>query len=317
MKLIETLEDFPNLEEVFLTIGNFDGFHLGHKKIIDELMKFSQQKESNRNRFVITFKKSPLEILNPSIFKGYVFPFGCKEEVFEKLGIDYLANLDFLLLKDITREEFVNFLKEKFKRINIFIGYDFRFGKENMGDVDFLKKNFENVFVVDKVDFDGERISSSLIRDLISNGEIEKANRMLGRNYFIYSDEIKGDGLGRRIGFPTINLKINEQILPSTGVYFTIYKLKERIFPAMTYIGKRPTIDGTEMRNETNIIGLNEVEVMELSKIKKHKIYFVKKTREEKKLHNLEELKNLLYNDREVILSLFKANGGIKDEFHC
>ncbi len=312
MKLIEKISDFPYLDEVFLTVGNFDGFHRGHQRIIDELVRHSL----GRDRFVITFKRAPLEILNPENFKGYIFPFGYKDEIFGKLSIDYLASLDFSEIKELTREEFVNFLKQRFKKINIFIGYDFRFGKNNSGDVDFLKKMVDNVFVVEKVCLDGERISSSLIRDLISKGEIEIANKMLGRNYFIYSTEIKGDGLGSKIGFPTINLKINEQILPSTGVYFTIYKLGEKIFPAMTYIGNRPTINGKEMRNETNIIGLGEDEARKLSLIKEHKIYFIKKTREEKKLHNLEELKNLLYNDREVILSLFKANGGFKDEFY-
>ncbi len=302
MKIFHKLDEIPFTDEIYLSIGNYDGFHLGHKRITDELIKAAGHKK----KCLITFKKAPLEFLEKEKFKGYIFPFGYKEKIFEEYGFDYFISLDFNEVKDIDKENFIKMLKEKFSKINIFIGYNFRFGKNNEGNIEFLKQKIENTFIIDKVSIDGKKISSSLIRELIAKGEIEKANIFLGREYFIDSEEIKGDGIGSKIGFPTINLKINEQVLPSYGVYFTIYKIEDKVFPAMTYIGKRPTFNGSELRNETNIINLDNESLKIIKKIKKHKIFFIKKTREEKKCHNLEELKNLLYNDREIILNLFK-----------
>ncbi|MGC8765579.1 MAG: bifunctional riboflavin kinase/FAD synthetase [Brevinematia bacterium] len=312
MKIINSTKDFPFLSEVCLTIGNFDGFHIGHQKII------ASMKLANKPSFVITFKRAPLEILNPQRFKGYIFPYGYKVKIFRQLGIDYLAMLDFNEIKDWTKEKFLDFLKSRFKVIHLFIGEDFRFGKGNEGDVTYLSKSLSNVEVVEKVKIGNVKVSSTLVRDLLSEGRIEEANEMLSRPYFITSYVERGDGIGSRIGFPTLNLKKNEQVILANGVYFTLYRLDEKVFPAMTYIGNRPTLGKREFRNETNIIEIGESTIQLIKKKKKHSILFIKRIRDEKRLHNLEELKNLLYNDRKVVLDLFKVYneiGGLKDEF--
>ncbi len=314
MKILNSVNDFPKLDRVFISIGNFDGFHIGHQKIIEEMKESCGEKYP---LFVITFRHAPLTILKPEKFKGYIFPLNYKEKIFEKIGIDFLASLDFREVKDWDKEKFVMFLKSRFREIYLFIGEDFRFGKNNEGEVKFLTKEIQNVKVIKKVKYENFEVSSSLIRNLLQKGEIEKANKMLSRPFFICSEVEKGDGIGSKIGFPTLNLKENEQVIPAIGIYFTLYRLEKKIFPAMTYIGTRPTLGKNSLRNETNILEIDNESIKILNEKEKHCIYFIKKIREEKRLHNLEELKNLLYNDRKVVLDLFKIYndiGGLKDE---
>jgi len=315
MKKIEKISDLPQKDEVFLTIGNFDGLHIGHKKIFDEMINDSKGKDT----FVITFKNAALEILNPKAFSGYIFPEGYKEIFIKKLNIDYFVLLDFMDVKDIEAANFINILKEKFKKINIYVGEDFKFGRKNRGDVELIKKCVENVKVIPDVLIDGEKVSSSRIRQLIISGNVEKAYKMLSRPYFYISESVRGNGLGSKLGFPTINMVKNNQVLPAYGVYFTIYKFEDKIFPAMTYIGTRPTLNTKELRIETNIINLDKETEKLIKKLKKHCILFIKKTRDEKKFHNLEELKNFLYNDREIILNLYKEiekTGGFENVYN-
>lgn len=302
------LDDLPEFNEASLTIGNFDGLHLGHRKIIYSLLAVNL----NQPAIAVTFQKVPIEYLNPGHFKGYLFPSDQKEKYLEKLGVSHIVSLDFPEVRNVDSIDFIKVLLSKINKLHLVIGYNFQFGKGNAGNVNFLrniskKLNFE-LTVVDPVSIDHTTISSSLIRDMIQNGRMEEASHMLGRPYFINSDELRGDGIGRTIGFPTINLKINKQVTPQTGVYYTLYPYQDRLYPAMTYIGNRPTVNGHELRNETNIINFEE-HSENISRIKNHTIYFIRKIRGEKKLHNLEELRKTIYNDREVILGLYHDHG--------
>jgi riboflavin kinase/FMN adenylyltransferase len=305
MKVIYSLTDLPELDTVYLTIGNFDGLHLGHRKIIQTLLEEAKGKTS----VVITFEKAPLEFLNSRHFKGYLFPSCVKQIFLEQMGIDFMVSLHFPDVMDIPAHKFLSLIFERVKEPHLFVGHDFKFGKNNSGSIHFLRKeaarlNF-SVKEIEKITIHNTTICSSLIREKIQEGKMEEASLMLGRYYFISFFIEKGDGIGKTIGFPTINLKINEQVLPEKGVYFTLYRLGNKIFPAMTYIGNRPVLNGTQMRHETHIINLEGNE----DQVKREEIqtiFFVKKIRDEKKFHNLEELRKNLYNDKEFILRLFE-----------
>jgi riboflavin kinase/FMN adenylyltransferase len=309
MTVFEKLDKLPQYERAFVTIGNFDGIHLGHKKILDKLVADAE----NFHRIVITFRDAPRKFINPRIFSGYIFPPGYKIKVFESLGIDSLVYLDFPDVKDLSAEEFLYRITNKISDLHLYVGHDFRFGNGGRGGIGFLKREAENTgFSLTEVGehkFRGQSVKSTNIRRMIMRGDMKTAADMLGRPYFIVSKKITGDNLGKKIGFPTLNLEINNQVLPAIGVYFTYCFVDGRFLPSMSYIGKRPTVNGIDLRLETHILnfdgGLEN---------KEYPLAFIEKIRNEKKLHNLEELQKILYNDKEVIYTL-AAKHRLPDNF--
>lgn len=306
MKIHNKISALPRFNEAYVTIGNFDGLHVGHQRILDKMCRDS----GNKPTIAVTFDKAPIETLNPKKFRGYVFPYGYKKLFLGKVGIDHMVNLSFEDVRDIPADDFIEILLDKIKKAHLYVGYNFRFGKDNTGSAETLKKESVrdsfSLTVFKRIICGNTVVSSSVIRDLISEGNVEKAGEFLGRPFFMASTLEKGDGIGSQIGFPTLNMKENGQVLPKTGVYFTLYQYRDSFQPAMTYIGKRPTLTGGhgDIRIETNVLGLNGKPAL-VGHSKEHRIFFIKRTRGEKKLNNLEELKNTLYNDRKLIMGLY------------
>ena len=309
MKTYKNLSSLPSFDEAFVTIGNFDGLHVGHQKILGKLCRDARL-AGGKPTVAVTFEKAPIETLNPRKFRGYLFPPGYKKNFLEKMGIGHMVSLSFNSVRDIPADKFIEKLLKKTGRTHLYVGYNFRFGKGNTGSAGSLERESRlegfDLTVIDRVVCGNSVVSSSSIRELVSAGDVEKAGEFLGRPYFLASTLEKGDGIGSKIGFPTLNLKENGQVLPGDGVYFTLYQHRNAFYPAMTYVGRRPTLTGNNgpVRIETNVLEFGG-KWADVSRRKEHRIFFVRRTRGEKKLHNLDELREILYNDRKVIMDSY------------
>ena len=219
-----------------LAIGGFDGVHLAHQELIKRI--------SNDNGAVLSIYRDTLA-LTP------------KEKRFR-----YIKNGGFLLhlddIKELSHKEFIEFLDKNFKNLKkIVVGYDFRYGKDRKGDIDTLKRDFRGeVVVVDEVKKDGISVHTRVIKDFLLRAEIKKSSELLGRDYSILSNLKKGQGIGKKMLFATLNLTQNSFFLPKNGVYVTDTKIGERVYRSVTFIGIRESTD-KEFSIESHIIGKN------------------------------------------------------------
>jgi len=199
-----------------ITLGNFDGVHLGHQRIFERLKE--EARKIHGEAVVITFEPHPLKVLSPDNFLPLLTPLGKKMMLIEKSGIDKVLCIQFsLTFAEISPTEFVkDILVEKVNAKKIIVGYNYRFGKGKSGDVNILK-NICNLFnigveVMEALTIDHTVVSSSKIRKLISGGEVESASKLLGRDYLIIGRVVGGAKRGHTLGFPTANLEISEEL---------------------------------------------------------------------------------------------------------
>lgn len=285
-----------------ITVGVFDGIHLGHIKILKKL-EFYSRKE-NLNSVVFTFDIPPKLFLKK--ISGYITDTDDKIELLKNFKIDYLwffkTSTSFL---NRSKEDFIFYIMKNFI-IKIFIvGEDFKFAKDGTGNIDYLKKiskenNFKLV-IVKKKRINNKIISSSLIRDFILNGNLSMIKKFLGRNYSIKGFIYKDRGLGRKIGFPTANINTYNYLLPKKGVYAGIVEIYKRRFLSAINIGHRPTVNFSK-----NIIF--EAHIIDFKKNivgKNIKIYFLERLRDEKKFKNVDELKNTIKKDIDYIIKKY------------
>jgi len=294
--------NFKNLKnkKVNISIGAFESLHRGHLKIIKNLI--NESKKDKALSTVITFKNKILKN-----YKEIILPLLERINSFKKLGIDILVLLDLKKIKNLSAEKFLKKISSIFIINKFIIGKDFKFGKNRYGDAQFIKKNNFKVKIIKLLFYNGEKISTSKIKELIKSGEIEKANKLLGYDYSIKGKVIHGEKLGSKIGFPTINLKLTHknQLLPGNGVYLSFVKINNKIYPAMTYIGKKYV---GKLKNKYII----ESHILNFNKniyYKKVEIFFKKKLRNEIKFSNIEELKNELKNDKIKLIAEVKKYG--------
>ncbi len=295
MKILNTIKQ-EKIEKSAIALGKFDGVHLGHQAILEELKK---EKEAGTSTVVVTFTVSPESILSHKKQK-YIMTDEEKKQFFASCGIDYFIDipLDQAFL-DMEAEDFIRqYLKEQLGAVKIVCGENFRFGKGRKGNVALLKTmgrelGFETK-IVTHVKIDELEISSTRIREEITKGNVALANRMLGHPYFVSGKVVHGKELGRTIEFPTINLvPQQDKILPPNGVYVTDTQLDGKCLPGITNIGFKPTVGKKEQLGiETHIFDyqgyLYEKEV---------KVYFKRFIRPEQKFSSLEELKQQIAKD--------------------
>lgn len=246
MELFYTLPSTStNAKPVVLSIGNFDGFHLGHQALISRLQEVA--KSQNAKSAVITFSSHPSTILRPNC----PVPLLCTEEQKTKLlsesGIDQLYSLEFTQdFSEQSAEDFLTYLKAYLPFTHLVLGSDARLGKDRQGDkltVEALAKKLG--FIVEYFPdylIDGERVSSGRIRELISKGSIDQVSRLLGRPYSIYSQVIRGSGKGTAIGFPTANIGLDSLCLPPFGVYVVRLECDGAVYKGVANIGIAPTL---------------------------------------------------------------------------
>ncbi len=233
-------------KQTAIALGKFDGIHKGHQLLVDGLVK---ERINGRKALVFTFGGNPMSVLSGDIGKNIYTP-DEKAFYFEKLGVDILLEYPFTKeFASCSPEEFVaEYLVKKLDVKSVYVGEDFRFGKQRRGNVTLLKTLGEeygfDVYAFHKKEVKGQVVSSSLIRELIGT-QFHVVNEMLGNPYFVYGKVVHGNHLGRTIGFPTINQSIPEnKLVPAYGVYASRILIDGVQYKAISNLGKKPTIEG-------------------------------------------------------------------------
>lgn len=291
--LIKNLSDIN--EDFVLTIGNFDGVHLGHKSLLDQIISKQSQKLPVA---VITFDPHPQVVLQSRT--GFLIedPHN-KPELLTEAGSKYVVLLKFTRdFSTLSPDEFIQkyvFINSHLKEI--FIGHDFNFGSNKQGGIEDFKKlaKQKNVLVTHLEAFscEGRPISSSIIREHLKAGEIKTANKLLGRSYSLSGRVIKGQGRGRLIGFPTANIEISvDRLIPLRGVYSTLVKFKDLNFKSVTNIGINPTFGENQLTVETNILDFDNDIYGE-----KIEVQFLSRIRDERKFSSVNELVEQIRKD--------------------
>jgi len=298
--------DFPN---PVITIGNFDGVHIGHQKIFKFLMR--KASEINGTSVVITFDPHPVRVLYKDHPLKLITTTEDRIKLIEKCGIDITVCIPFTPeFASIEAEDFVkNILVEKFKAKWVIVGYDYRFGKGRKGDAQLLKKlgrlyRFK-VTVLKAYKRRGEILSSTAVRNALLQGDIKQANRFLGRAYHIDGKIIKGAGRGASIlGYPTANISPQQEIIPKEGVYAVKVTLPDRkTLKGVANIGKKPTFGNSSLSYEVHILNFRDNLLG-----KKIRIHFIERLRDEKKFKSPHELKENIKNDIERAREIFKKD---------
>jgi riboflavin kinase/FMN adenylyltransferase len=281
-----------------LTIGNFDGIHLGHQSVIKQLTDIS--KSHNFQSALLSFNPHPREF-----FSTFKEPFNIitpsfKKILFEKLGLDIYINFEFdKALASLRPDEFIQrILVEKLSIKSIILGTDFKFGKDRKGDLLLIKEKAQeyqfNVTVIKPVieANSKQKYSSSIIRKHIKNGMFEKVTDALGRHWHMSGKVILGDQRGQKSGFPTANLEPGHHILPLKGVYCVYASIDGKQHKGIANFGERPTVDGTKLLLETHIFDFNgDIYGKELT------VEFLTFIRAEQKFDNFEKLKEQIKKD--------------------
>lgn len=306
MRIFHHINDFIGCNNPVVTLGTFDGLHYGHLQIIEKLKKAA--KEINGETVVITFSPHPRLVLFPHDNDLKILSDQDEKiKLFENTGIDYLIMHPFT--KEFSRLSTVEFVRDllvnKLGTKKLIIGYDHRFGRNREGSLEQLKE-FESVYgfevlEIPKQEVDHIAVSSTKIRNALLAGEIKTANSFLGYPYHLTGTVIRGSKLGREIGFPTANLKIEDKhkLIPANGVYAIKAEIGGNVYTGMMNIGVRPTVDGKTLAIEAHLFNFSK-DIYD----KKISVYFIDKLREEQKFDSIDKLRKQLLEDREFALEI-------------
>ena len=307
MNVYRHINEFSSKKDVVITTGTFDGVHLGHKKIIEQVV--SAAKKINGESVILTFFPHPRMVLYPE--NNDLKLLKTIEERIELLkssGIDHLIIHPFSMeFSRITSLDFVrDILVKKLNTKKLVIGYDHHFGKNREGSFQHLKE-YGPLYGFDVEEISAQEIqqiniSSTKVRNSLLIGEIQAANQFLGYYYFINGTVVEGEKIGRKLGFPTANIKIKEdyKLIPANGVYAVKVNVDEKLYSGMLNIGVRPTVKGDEVTIEVNIFNFND-QIYN----KPIRIEFFEKIRNEIKFNELVDLQQQLNNDKQKVLQLF------------
>lgn len=281
-----------------ITLGNFDGIHLGHQELIHQCKMLATARQMRS--LVMSFYPHPVKVLRPEIKHKRLFPIQDLEEQLQQYEVDILNIEPFNQeLANLSAEEFFEeILLKKLNMQALVVGFDFHFGKNKTGDISALtqlckKHNIELVVVPQQSEKQGLKISSSSIRESLNSGDVHHAWSLLGRPFYNYGEVKKGRQLGRTIGVPTANILDDECIIPKKGVYLTRACLKGGFYPSITNVGVAPTVAEEEILViETHILtSLGEFYGQLL------KVEYLEPLREEKKFNSVEELVKQIHTD--------------------
>jgi len=328
LKIYNNLSDFKKLDNAIVTIGTFDGVHFGHQKIIKQLVQ--KAKADNGESVILTFFPHPRMIIDPENQElKMINTINEKAEILKGLGVDHLIITPFTrdfsnqLPEDYIKNTLVNNIGTK----HIIIGYDHRFGKDRSGNLSDLKAaGLHYGFSVEEImeqDIHDVAVSSTKIRQALLAGDVSLANDYLGYPFSIFGRVIKGDKIGRTIGFPTANIFIEEtyKLIPGDGIYAVTVEMESEVrslesealhpkpstlnlqpYKGMAYIGQRPTINGMTRNIEVNIFDFNqEIYGQDI------KMNFLKFLRHDVKFTGLEALTVQLQKDKEATLAYFES----------
>ena len=303
MQILSNLFEIKLSKATIATIGTFDGIHIGHQKILNSLVRFAE--ENGLKSVVITFNPHPRKIISKKNSIELINTIEEKKEKLKALGIDYLIVQKFdEKFSETEANKFVEILKNNINIEKLIVGYDHRFGKNRNADINDLKKygkklNFE-VIEVDALEIEEVNISSTKIRLAIKDGNIQLANSYLDYNFFLSGEVVKGHSRGKELGFPTANLKIDEdKIIPKNGVYLVKSKIDHQDIYGMMNIGYNPTFNNKSKKIETHFFNLNKNLYGKIIKIE-----LLEYIREEKRFETVDDLIQRLKLDREKCLKL-------------
>ncbi|MDR2219929.1 MAG: bifunctional riboflavin kinase/FAD synthetase [Methylobacillus sp.] len=287
-----------------LTIGNFDGVHLGHRAVINKLLE--QSREQWLAPGVLTFEPHPREFFTPQLAPARLTSLREKLEMLEELGVErvYLCRFD-QAFAAMAAQAFVNDILRRLDTRMIFVGKDFRFGADREGDIATLVRAGIEVESVPNVTVDKMRVSSTTIRKALTQGDLAQAARLLGRPYSLSGHVTHGDKLGRELGYPTANIHMLHNRPPLAGIYAVkLSGIAETALPGVASLGVRPT---TKENGKPTL----EVHLFDFDRniYGRHvRVSFLKKLRDEEKFPSLEALKRQIANDEKMARDFLKEN---------
>ncbi len=309
MKVYRNLDTLPPFINAVVTIGTFDGVHVGHQKIIHQLL--NESKRTGGESVLITFHPHPRKIVKPHESLMQLTTMEERIELLKQLGINNMVVVPFT--KDFSQQtalQYVeNFLVERFHPATIIIGYDHKFGNNREGDYRMLEQYAHQFsYTVQEIDeqlINDAVISSTKVRAALLRGDVLYAKSLLGYDYFFKGEVIEGNKLGRTIGYPTANLQMDnpDKLVPGNGVYAVLCQLEGeiRLLKGMMNIGTRPTVDGLNRMIEVHIFDFNEEIYGRHLKVRlKHFL------RNEEKFSGIDALKEQLRKDKELSIKLLE-----------
>ncbi len=277
--------------DIVVALGEFDGLHKAHMLLIERAKQIA--KDNGLRTAVMTFDPHPDFVLNKRKDISYITPLPEKIKLLAAINIDVLIIVHFSI--EVMKIDYYNFYNEFLKSIPwIVVGYDYHFGHMGQGTAHKLQDLHKNVIIIEEIMFDKQKIGSNNIRLFLENGNIEKANELLGRNYHIFGTVVHGSGIGRKLGFKTANVRFSDEYqLIQTGVYGVYIDVKNQRYLGMANFGLNPTINTqTKPRLEVNIFDFDEdIYGEEVS------VFFLFYLREEKTFINKQQLIQQLYED--------------------
>ena len=310
MKVYRHIDEINHDSNTIITIGTFDGIHLGHQEIIKKL--FERSRYHKGRSFLITFHPHPRKVVSKSNNIKILSTPDEKISILEKMGLENLFIINFTPeFSQQSPASFINdFLIRKIGLREIVVGHDHKFGKGREGTFETLESlskslKFE-MSMVDEFKVNNEPVNSTKIRNALSQGEIRKANSFLGRDYIFTGKVIEGDKRGRELGYPTANILLDDadKLLPGLGIYAACVIIDNEKFPGLLSIGKRPTFyDNGEIIPEVYIYDFDRNIYN-----KKIAVAFIDKIRDEEKFSSPEDLINQMNKDKEAGIRIFGLN---------
>ena len=309
MKIFNNIATFKSTSRTFVTIGTFDGVHLGHQKVIKDLVESA--KKNNAESVLLTFFPHPRMVSQKDANIKLINTVDERIALLEKIGLDNLIIHEFSKeFANLSAFEFVKtILVDTLHISKLIIGYDHHFGKDREGNFEKLQE-FGTVFdfklkEISKHDISDIAVSSTKIRKTIEKGEIHKANKYLGYLFMLTGEVVSGKNLGEKIGFPTANISIaeNYKLLPKTGAYVVQSTIDGNNIYGMMNIGFRPTVSGKNQTIEVHFFDFNQNLYGKILQIEV--LHFL---REEIKFNSIEDLKNQLFEDKECALKMIAGN---------
>lgn len=308
MEITHSIFDFTPTQKTIVTIGTFDGVHIGHQKIIEKLVH--EAKSSEKKSVLLTFFPHPRMVLQKDVSIKLINTIDERAQHLEKLGLDYLIIHPFS--KEFSRLTALDFVRDVLvNRLNIsklIIGYDHHFGKNREGNIEQLTEYSHLYdFTVEEIpaqDIDEVSVSSTKIRKALANGQLKTANNYLGYNFSLTGKVVNGKQLGGKIGFPTANIDVSEEykLIPKTGVYVVKSTIENATVYGMMNIGNRPTVDGEYQTIEVHFFDFNQN--LYDKELTIELLYFL---RDEQKFDSVPDLISQLKKDKETSLNYLKT----------
>lgn len=286
-----------------IALGNFDGLHAGHRSVLKKAKNYSL--DNNIRAIALIFDIHPKTYFGKRI--GLLMTDSDKKEKIKEIGLE-TQTVSFEEYRDFSAEEFVvKVLKEKFNAKAVFCGFNYHFGKGATADANDLKRICEvhgiEVYVNEETFVDGEKVNSSRLRDLLANGQVEKANKLMTQNFSYFLEVVHGQKRGRSMGFPTANQYFPpELVIPKFGVYASTTEIDGKIYKSFTNIGSRPTFPENDVRSETHVFDFDGDLYGKVLRVSLHKFM-----RDEVKFSSPEELVIQLNKDKKEAEEYFSS----------